>query len=430
MRTDPSATINPRALLKSLFHAAIDSVNPALTLAQFLPEPPRGQTFVLGAGKASAAMAHAVEQAWPTTLQGLVITPYGHAVPCQHIEIVEANHPVPDQAGLDATKNILQLARSAGADDLVLCLISGGGSSLLTLPAQPLTLDHKQQINQQLLRSGANISEINCVRKHLSAIKGGNLTIAANPAKIITLLSSDVPGDNPSVIASGPTVPDLSTRCQALEILTRYSIPIPQQVHDWLQDEKSETPKLGDPRFNRTKTHLIATPQMALNAAAEKANKLGFKTHILSDSIEGEARSVAAMHAAIIRQITRYSQPFTPPCLLLSGGETTVTLRGHGQGGRNTEFLLALALALGDQGIHALAADTDGIDGNGSLAGATISPDTLSRAQSLGLNPQALLNNNDAHQFFVALDDQIITGPTRANVNDFRAFLIESPNYD
>lgn len=420
-----------RELLNSLFRAATASADPAQVIQRHLPQPPKGRTIVLGAGKASSAMAAAVERSWPGSLEGLVVTRYGHAVACDQIEIVEAAHPVPDRAGLDAATRILQLARSAGPDDLVLCLISGGGSSLLTLPASPLTLADKQAINEGLLRSGATIDEMNCVRKHLSAIKGGRLAIAAAAARTVTLAISDVPGDDPAVIASGPTVPDPTTSADARTILERYGVEVPTHVLSWLASAESESPKPDDSVFEDIDLRMVATPQMALEAAAKVARKSGLPVHILGDAIEGEARDVAAVHASIAKQVARRAQPFTAPCVLLSGGETTVTVRGDGRGGRNVEFLLALALALdGQPGIHAIAGDTDGVDGAEEVAGAVIGPETLSRARGLGLDPQAALDNNDAHRFFEALGDQVITGPTLTNVNDFRAILIGCHNHD
>lgn len=414
-------------MLKSLFNAAVLAADPLEMVKRYLPKMPTGKTIVLGAGKASAAMAYAVEKNWDGPLEGLVVTRYGHGMNCEHIRIVEAAHPVPDRAGLDAAREILELASSAGPEDLVLCLISGGGSSLLSLPAAELTFEDKQNVNQFLLRCGASIHEINCVRKHLSAIKGGRLALAAAPAKVVTLLISDVPGDDPSVIASGPTVPDVSTRSDALEILQRYGMDIPKPVQQWLESTEAETPESDHPAFAHLDVRMIATPQMALEAAASKAAATGLPVYILGDSIEGEARDVAAVHAAITKQIIRHGQPFPSPCFMLSGGETTVSIRGKGRGGRNVEFLLALAIELeGEVNVWALAADTDGIDGIEEVAGAVITPDTLTRARAMGLNPRSALDNNDAHSFFEALGDQVITGPTFTNVNDFRVILIDN----
>lgn len=424
--------MQPRQLLKDLFRATLDAASPAVRIAAFLPEArelPRGRVVVIGAGKASAAMARAVEDHWPgdkAQLSGLVITRYGHGVPCNHIEIVEAAHPVPDAAGRDAARRMLaETVRDLTADDLVLCLISGGGSALLALPAEGISLEDKQALNRELLKSGATISEINCVRKHLSAIKGGRLALACQPAQMLTLLISDVPGDDPAVIASGPTLPDATTCTDALAVLEKYGIPAAQSILEHLHSGRGETPKPGDPAFARNVAHLVATPQMALEAAAERARALGLPVHILSDAIEGESRDVALVHAALARQVATRQQPFVPPCVILSGGETTVTVRGTGRGGRNVEFLLALANNLkGFPGIFALAADTDGVDGAEEIAGAIIGPDTPERAAAAGLNMATLLANNDGHGFFQALGDSLVTGPTLTNVNDFRAILV------
>jgi hydroxypyruvate reductase len=382
--------------------------------------------IVIGAGKASAAMAQAVEQNWRGSLSGLVVTRYGYAVPCTQIEIVEAAHPVPDAAGMHAAQRMLELVGQLCADDLVLCLISGGGSALLPLPAKGLTLDLKQNVSRALLASGATISEINCVRRHLSAIKGGRLGAACYPAQVLTLLISDVPGDRPVDIASGPTVADPTTCADALRIVRRYAIELPRAVLELLESGRGESVKPGDPRLVRARTLTIATPQMALEAAAALARATGITVHILGDAIEGEAREVGRVFAGIARQVAERNQPFAAPCVLLSGGETTVTVRGSGRGGRNVEFLLSLAIALEGLGrIHALAGDTDGVDGQEEIAGAYLSPDSLERARGLGLRPKDMLDNNDAHSFFSALHDSVITGPTLTNVNDFRAILIE-----
>jgi glycerate 2-kinase len=382
--------------------------------------------IVIGAGKASAAMAQAVEQNWPGTLSGLVVTRYGYAVPSTQIEIVEAAHPVPDAAGMHAAQRMLELVGHLSPDDMVLCLISGGGSALLPLPAQGLTLDLKQNLSRALLASGATISEINCVRRHLSAIKGGRLGAACYPAQVLTLLISDVPGDRPVDIASGPTVADPTTCADALSIVRRYGIALPQAVLELLESGRGESVKPGDPRLARARTLTIATPQMALEAAAAVARDAGIAVHILSDAIEGEAKEVAKVFAGIARQVAERNQPFAAPCILLSGGETTVTVRGSGRGGRNVEYLLSLAIALEGHGrIHALAGDTDGVDGQEEIAGAYLSPDSLERARDLKLKPEEMLGNNDAHSFFGALHDSVITGPTLTNVNDFRAILIE-----
>ena len=414
-----------RALLRQMFDVAVASAQPALCIPPHLPPAPRGRMIVIGAGKASAAMARAVEDHWPGPLSGLVVTRYGYAVTCERIEIVEAAHPVPDAAGMRAAQRMLELVRDLSEDDLVLCLISGGGSALLPLPAAGLTLELKQDVNRALLASGATISEMNCVRRHLSAIKGGRLAAACHPARVLTLLISDVPGDRPADIASGPTVADPTTAADALGILRRYAIELPAAARELLESGRGESVKPGDARLARARMSLIATPQMALEAAAGVARQAGLAAHILSDAIEGEARDVGKVLAAISVQIAERGQPFGTPCVLLSGGETTVTVRGGGRGGRNVEFLLALALALeGHPRIHALAGDTDGVDGQEEIAGACIAPDTLSRAWSLGLRPADVLADNDAHSLFTVLGDSVVTGPTLTNVNDFRAILI------
>jgi glycerate 2-kinase len=422
----PSRPPSAEALLRRMFEAAIASAQPAVCIPRHLPQAPRGRLIVIGAGKASAAMAQAVEQNWRGALSGLVVTRYGYAVPCTQIEIVEAAHPVPDAAGMHAAQRMLELVGHLSADDMVLCLISGGGSALLPLPAQGLTLDLKQSVSRSLLASGATISEMNCVRRHLSAIKGGRLAAASYPAQVLTLLISDVPGDSPVDIASGPTVADPTTAADALAIVRRYGIDLPQAVLDLLESGRGESVKPGDPRLARARTLTIATPQMALEAAAAVARDAGIAVHILSDAIEGEARDVGKVFAGIAHQVAERNQPFAAPCILLSGGETTVTVRGSGRGGRNVEYLLSLAIAIEGHGrIHALAGDTDGVDGQEEIAGAYLGPDSLERARALGLKPKDMLSNNDAHSFFSALHDSIITGPTLTNVNDFRAILIE-----
>jgi glycerate 2-kinase len=413
--------IDPRGLLRAMFHAAVAAGSPARCVPPHLPVRPRGRTVVVGAGKAAAAMAKAVEDVWDGPLQGLVVTRYGHAVSCRNMEVVEAAHPVPDAAGRAAAERIVASVSDLSADDLVLCLISGGGSALLALPAPGVTLEDKQAINKAVLRSGATIGEMNCLRKHLSAIKGGRLAAAAAPARVVALLISDVPGDDPSVIASGPTVPDPTTIDDARAVLAKYRINAPPVIRDAL----SETVKPGDPRLARVDTILVATPQMALESAAAVARAAGVTPVILGNAIEGEARDVALVHAGIARQCAAHRQPAAPPCVLLSGGETTVTVRGTGRGGRNTEFLLALAIALdGHAGIHALAADTDGIDGTEDNAGARIGPDTMARATAYGLDAKSHLGRNDGYGFFASLRDLLVTGPTLTNVNDFRAILV------
>jgi hydroxypyruvate reductase len=417
--------VSERQLLLDMLHAAIGAAAPALCVPRHLPRPPKGRTVIVGAGKAAASMAAAVEANWPGPLEGIVVTRYGHAVPCQRIRVVEAAHPVPDKAGSEAAREILDVASGLGADDLLLCLISGGGSALLALPAGAITLEDKQAVNRALLRSGAQIGEMNTVRKHLSAIKGGRLALAASPARVVTLLISDVPGDDPGVIASGPTVPDRTTVADAQAVLRKYKIDAPQSVLDHLAGGRAETPKPGDPSFGELETILVATPQMALEAAANVARAAGYNPIILGNSLEGEARDVGLVHAGIALQCAAHGQPGTPPCVLLSGGETTVTVRGGGRGGRNAEFLLSLAIALQSQeGIFALAGDTDGLDGSEDNAGAFVTPDTLKRAEAAGLSPQRHLADNDAYSLFAGLGDLVVTGPTYTNVNDFRAILI------
>ena len=436
-----SATLpltDPLALLRQLYDAAVQRALPLHSMAAHLPAPPKGRTVVLGAGKAGASMAQALEALWPqdAPLEGLVVTRYGHIPPrpagvAARIEVVEAAHPVPDAAGLAAAERMLALAQTLGPDDLALCLISGGGSALLTLPAEGLTLAEKQRINRALLDSGAHIGEMNTVRKHLSRIKGGRLAQACGAAQVVTLTISDVPGDDPSVIASGPTVPDETTCADALAILQRYRIAVPPAIEAALREGRLETPKPGPAWANRP-VHLIATPQQSLQAAAELARRHGLNAYILSDEVEGESREVGKVHAALARAAARGQGPFTRPCVILSGGETTVTVRPQsegtprGRGGRAGEFALGLAQALqGQPGVWALAADTDGIDGVEDNAGAHVSPDTLARAQALGLKLTDHLDRNDAYGFFAALGDLVITGPTHTNVNDFRALLVQ-----
>jgi len=417
----------PRVLLRQMFDAAIASAQPALCVPPHLPAAPRGRLIVVGAGKASAAMARAVEQNWSGPLSGLVVTRYGYAVPCESIDIVEAAHPVPDMAGMHAAQRMLERVGYLSEEDLVLCLFSGGGSALLPLPAPGLDLDSKQAVSRALLACGATISEMNCVRRHLSAIKGGRLAAACHPARVLTLLISDVPGDRPVDIASGPTVADPTTCADALAIVRRYGIELPGPVREVLESGRGESVKPGDPRLARSQVRMIAAPQMALEAAADVARAAGVTAHILGDAIEGEARDVGKVFAGMASQVADRNQPFGAPCVLLSGGETTVTVRGSGRGGRNVEFLLSLAVALeGHPRIHALAGDTDGVDGQEEIAGGCIGPDSLARAWSRGLHPKDMLDNNDGHGFFSALGDSVITGPTLTNVNDFRAILIES----
>ncbi len=421
-------TLNPAALLRRMFDAAIAAAQPALCLPAHLPSPPKGRTIVIGAGKASAAMARALEDHWTGPIEGIVVTRYGYEIACSQIEIVQAAHPVPDAAGLRAATRILELVKNLTPDDLVIALISGGGSALLVSPAPGLTLEDKQAVNAALLKCGATISEMNCVRRHLSSIKGGRLAAACHPARLLTLLISDVPGDNPMDIASGPTVADPSTCADALAIIERYRIDIPAPARAHLESGEGESVKPGDARLGRIETRIIAAPQGSLEAAAQIAREAGVTPYILSDSLEGEARDIGKAHAGIARQVAVRDQPFTAPCVLLSGGETTVTVRGTGRGGRNVEFLLSLALSLdGLAGVYAMAGDTDGVDGAAEIAGAVITPDTLKRAWAQGIRARASLDGNDAHSFFQALGDSVVTGPTLTNVNDFRAIYIGRP---
>ncbi len=437
MAIDPKQ--HPREFLLHLYQAAVRRALPLHNTAAYLPQPPvHGRTLVLGAGKAGGAMAQAVEAHWPADapLSGLVVTRYDHTPPrptglTSRIEVVEASHPVPDEAGLAAAKRILELTQGLTKDDLVLCLISGGGSALLTLPIDGLAFIDKQRINQELLNSGANIIEMNCVRKHLSQIKGGWLAAACAPAKVVTLTISDVPGDDVSVIASGPTVPDASTCAQALAILQRYGIEVPAAIEAALESSALETPKPGDTRFAGHEVHLIATPQQSLEAAADAARQAEIEAHILSDEIEGESREVGKVHAALARGVARGVGAFKKPCVILSGGETTVTVRKQpagsprGRGGRAGEFCMGLVHGLqGMAGVYGLAADTDGIDGVEQNAGAYVAPDTLARAAAQGMKLEPYLDRNDAVGFFEPLDHLVVTGPTHTNVNDFRALLI------
>ncbi len=459
-RFDPQ---QPQAFLRYLFDVAVARAQPLLTLPDYLPPPPKGRTLVLGAGKAAGAMAQALEKWWPAEapLSGLVVTRYGHTPPREapvseaeeglaalprtpRIDIVEAAHPVPDANGLAAAERILALTQGLTADDLVICLMSGGASSLLTLPAEGLSLADKQAVNQALLASGAHIAEMNCVRKHLSRIKGGRLAAACAPARVLTLAISDVPGDDPSVIGSGPTVPDATTCADALAILKRYQIELPPVAWAALESGARktgawETPKPSDPCFVHNQVQLMATPRASLWAAAAAAEAAGVTAYVLSDEIEGESREVGKVHAALAKSVARHGQPFAKPapgkaCVILSGGETTVTLRprqpgaAKGRGGRAGEFCMGLAQALqGEAGLWALAADTDGIDGVEDNAGAFVMPDTLARAEAMGLKVADFLDRNDAYGFFQALDDLLVTGPTHTNVNDFRAMLVQTP---
>lgn len=416
----------PHPLLNRLFDAAMKAADPYDLVAPHLPPPPKGRTVVLGAGKAAARMAEAVERHWQGPLEGLVVTRYGHGAPTRQVEVIEAGHPVPDTAGEDAARRMLALAESLGPDDLVLCLVSGGGSALMSLPALGISFEEKRALNEALLRCGAPIGEMNCVRRHLSSIKGGRLALACYPARVVTLVVSDVPGDDPAVVASGPTVPDGSSGDAALAILDKYGIAASGAVRALLANAQA-TPRADDPRLARNETHVIVTAQQALEAAAQAARAAGYTPLILSSSMEGEARDVALVHASIARQVVAHGQPLQAPCVILSGGETSVTVRGRGRGGRNAEFLLALAVALnGLPGVHAIAVDTDGIDGTEDNAGAWLAPGTLALARSKGLDARVRLLDNDGYGFFGALGQLVVTGPTRTNVNDLRAIVIET----
>jgi hydroxypyruvate reductase len=417
--------MTPETLLRAAFQAAIDAAHPDRCVPGWLPSPPRGRTLVVGAGKAAAAMALAFDRHWPADLTGLVVTATGHGERCPRIEVLETTHPIPAAAGQRAAERILQLVEGLTDNDLVVCLLSGGGSALLPLPAHGLTLAEKQAVTGSLLRSGAAIGEINCVRRHLSRIKGGRLAAACNPASLVTLAISDVPGDAPLDIASGPTVADPTTCADALAVLDRYGIDVPSRVVAALRAGEWESVKPGDPRLGRSEYHVVAAPQQSLEAAARLAAEHGVTPWIISDRLEGEARTVGRDMAGLVAGVVREGRPVRPPCLLLSGGETTVTVRGHGRGGRNVEFLLAFGMELGSrENVFALACDTDGIDGMEAVAGAVWKPDTFRRAAALGLDPRRLLDDNDAHSFFAALGDSVVTGPTRTNVNDFRAVLV------
>ena len=415
-----------RSALRAVFDAAVAAADPLKMLAAHLPEKPKGRCIVVGAGKSAAVMAAALEAAWPdVAMSGAVVTRYGHAVPTRRIEVIEASHPVPDANSERGARRLLELVHGLGPDDLVLALISGGGSALLALPADGLTLADKQVVNRALLASGATITEMNAVRKHLSAIKGGRLAAAAAPARVVTLAISDVPGDDPAVIASGPTVPDATSFADARALVARFGLDLPAQVIARLARDDDETPKPGS--LPNAEFHLIATPAMALRAAAETARGLGLTPLILGDALEGESRELGIVMAGIARSVRDHSLPLAAPALLLSGGETTVTIGSGkaGRGGRNTEFLLGLAVALaGLPGVWAAAGDTDGIDGTEDAAGAIVAPDTLARAASAGLSARAVLAAHDSYSLFDAIGDLIRTGPTLTNVNDIRAVLI------
>ncbi|ANL65535.1 hydroxypyruvate reductase [Rhizobium phaseoli] len=418
-------TATPRDFLKSLFDAAVRAADPLTGIKARLPEKPKGRTVVIGAGKGAAQMAQALESVWDGPLEGLVVTRYGYGCDTRHTDIIEAAHPVPDAAGLAAARRLMETVNQLTEDDLVIALVCGGGSALLPAPPERLTLEDEIALNEMLLASGAPISAMNVVRKHLSTIKGGRLA-AATKARVVSLIVSDIPGDNPAHVASGPTVPDSSTRHQALEIIRQYGLQLPQAALDHLNSPKADAPRPDDPVFSRHEHHIIASAGVSLEAAAAKAKEQGIEAAILSDAIEGESRDVALVHAAIAREVLGRNRPFSKPVVILSGGETTVTLRGKGgKGGRNGEFALAMALAIdGQQDIHVLAADTDGIDGSEDNAGAFADGGTVKRLRTAGLDARRLLDGNDSYSGFAAVGDLFETGPTGTNVNDFRAILI------
>lgn len=419
-------SIDPRAFFPSLFRAAIAAADPARVIGGFLPARPKGRTIVVGAGKGSAQMAAAFEAAWDAPLDGVVVTRYGYGAQCRRIEVVEAAHPVPDAAGLEASRRLLESVAGLTSDDLVVALVSGGGSALLPAPPAGMSLADEAAVNEALLASGAPIAAMNTVRKHLSAIKGGRLALAAHPAKVVTLVVSDIPGDNPAFVASGPTVPDRAGRQDALGIVEAYGLKLPEAALRHLASPAADAPSPDDPRFAGNEVHVIASAARSLEAAAAEAKRHGVEAAILSDAIEGEAREVAGMHAAIAREVAMRNRPFAKPVLLLSGGETTVTIRNRdGKGGRNTEFLLAFALAVdGVGGIDAFAADTDGIDGSQDNAGAFADSSSAARMRAAGVDPKAALADNDAWTAFDAVGDLFAPGPTGTNVNDLRAILI------
>lgn len=417
--------LDPKSFLISIFDAAVAAADPEKTIRDHLPAKPKGRTIVIGAGKGSAQMAAAFEKVWDGTIEGLVVTRYGYGAKCERIEIIEAAHPVPDAAGLEASRRLLEKVQGLTADDLVVALISGGGSALLPSPAAGLTLADEIAVNEALLASGAPIAAMNTIRKHLSTIKGGRLAAAAWPAKVVSLVVSDIPGDNPALVASGPTVPDVGSRENALASISAYGMKLPDAVMAHLQSPAADAPDPGDQRFARNEVHLIASAGVSLEAAAVEARRQGIEAVILSDAIEGEAREVGGVHAAIAREVATRNRPFQKPVLILSGGETTVTLRAKGKGGRNSEFLLAFAIGInGIEGIHALAADTDGIDGSEDNAGAFADGSTVSRMRAAGVDAKAMLAGNNAWTAFNAVGDLFVPGPTGTNVNDLRAILV------
>jgi hydroxypyruvate reductase len=420
---------DPISFLTSLFHSAVDAADPAKIITQYLPDAPKGRTIVIGAGKASSQMGKAFEEAWQkergTPLEGLIVTRYDYACECKNFEVLEAAHPVPDEAGLEAAKRLMDTVSSLTEDDLVVALISGGGSALLPSPPAGLTLADEIAVNEALLASGAPISAMNTVRKHVSNIKGGRLAMAAFPAKVVSLLVSDIPGDHPQFIASGPTVADEGSREDALAIISQYEMNLPDAVMTHIRSDAAIAPLPTDEKLKRAEHHIFASASKSLEAAQTLAMEAGIETHILSDAIEGEAREAARTQAAIAKEIALRDRPFKKPVLLLSGGETTVTLKGNGKGGRNTEFLLSLAIEIaGERGIHILSADTDGIDGSENNAGAFVNGETTGKMRLAGIDPIAYLQNNDAWTAFEKIDALFIPGPTGTNVNDFRAILI------
>lgn len=424
-------SLDPRRFLRATFDAAVRAADPVHGIRQHLPEKPKGRTIIIGAGKASALMAAAFETLWDGPMEGVVVTRYGFSVPCKHIEIIEASHPVPDEAGLTASRRLLRAVEGLTKDDLVIALISGGGSALLPSPAQGLTLADEIAVNQVLLASGAPISAMNTIRKHISTIKGGRLAAAAHPARVVSFVVSDIPGDNPALVASGPTVPDVGNRQDALALIDAYRMNLPEAVMAHLESSAADGLGPDDSRFTRNEVHVVASAAVSLEAAAEEARRHGIEARILSDSVEGESRDVASMHAAIAREIATCDRPFARPVLLLSGGETTVTLRAKGKGGRNSEFLLSFALGInGTDGIHALAADTDGIDGSEDNAGAFADGHTVERMRKAGVDAKSMLMQNNAWTAFHATGDLLVTGPTGTNVNDFRAILVREPGSD
>jgi glycerate 2-kinase len=418
-------TLDPKVFLTSIFEAAVAAADPERTIRSHLPAKPEGRTIVIGAGKGSAQMAAAFEKAWDGPIEGLVVTRYGYAAPCERIEVIEAAHPVPDEAGLAASKRLLEKVSGLTADDLVVALISGGGSALLPSPAPGLALADEIALNEALLASGAPIAAMNTIRKHISTIKGGRLAAAAYPAKVVSLVVSDIPGDDPALVASGPTIPGEGSRADALNFVRSFGMKLPDAVMAHLNSPEADAPTRDDPRFAGNEVHLIASAAVSLEAAAAEAKRQGVDAVILSDSIEGEAREVGSVHGALAREVASRNRPFHKPVVILSGGETTVTLRAKGKGGRNSEFLLAFAIGInGFAGVHALAADTDGIDGSENNAGAFADGSTVARMRAAGVDAKAMLAGNNAWTAFRAVGDLFVPGPTGTNVNDLRAILI------